>query len=253
MEFARLLKSIRTLVPALILGAALLAPAAAEARSITVGAETVVRPLEDIRLQGPGGEALYLGYKLTFNWLGLPYSVSDDGYVLGVKGKPLYYAVDRDQLSQWQAQGVVPAPLPIYQLSTADLVLGHLLWIVLALTGGWLALRSLLARAASRAKAETGAAPAPSQDAIRRLAQVARSELTVAADRVATVAAAAPAATPVATSSPSVPAAPATAAPRIEPTRLHTIATPRREPPQAQVSRLPVAKTRCRVKALKSA
>lgn len=44
----------------------------ASAATFNTGPETVVRHLQDVRLQNGSGEPLYLGYKVTYHWFGLP-------------------------------------------------------------------------------------------------------------------------------------------------------------------------------------
>ncbi len=62
-----------------------------------------------------------------------PYNITDDGYVLGVKGSASsYYKLDDAQIKSLQARGLLPSPLPPYELSEIDYLFGYMLWIVLA-------------------------------------------------------------------------------------------------------------------------
>lgn len=223
--------------PVLLVGlalasAALVSIAAADARStIMIGSEEVLRPLQDVRLQNGNGEPLYLGYRISFHWLGLPYAVSNDGYILGMKGKTSHIVIGQGRLAEWQAQGHLPSPLPSYRLGIADHLLGNLLWIVLAGVVGWAAYRITGQRAGHPA-------PAPASVPAHRLAQAAApSRAPRAAARSAAVA-----------------AAPAGDPPPRAQSRLPVTAQMQPVPvPLAQVARLPVAKTVCRVKAVKTA
>ncbi len=247
----------------LTLAAAVLsAPTTAQARSITIGSEEVLRQLQDIPLQGKSGEALYLGHKLTFHWLGLPYSFSDDGYVIGVKDKSLYYNVSGDQISGWQGQGLLPSPLPVYQLGIGDYIMGYLLWIALALVSLWWLARTLQDRlattraplsTASKVDAGNDMPQSLSTEAQRRVVQAARA--VSAPPRPSTddkqhSESLAAAHTPA----PALPTS-LTLVPRSAPlpNQGQQNALHRRAPQMAQLSRMPVAKTRCRVKALKQA
>ena len=60
---------------------------------------------------------------------------SDDGYVLGLQGDATgYYPMPTGKdLSDLQAEGVLPEPLPPYSISTVDYALGYSLWIFLGL------------------------------------------------------------------------------------------------------------------------
>jgi hypothetical protein len=84
-----------------ILGAlaASAAPAGAAAR-MCFGIQEYLTPLRDVAIKNAAGEALYLGYKHSFHCFVLPYTVSDDGYVLGVKGGGnRYYRLDQARIA----------------------------------------------------------------------------------------------------------------------------------------------------------
>src|ERR1700693_4190477 len=55
--------------------------------ALCFGTQEYLRPIQDVAITGQNGEALYLGYKYSFHCLIAPYSVSDDGYILGVKNE----------------------------------------------------------------------------------------------------------------------------------------------------------------------
>lgn len=124
------LKHIPVLAAAALAGLAALPASVASAGHLNFGAETVVRRLADVRLQNATGEPLYLGYKLTYQWFGLPYAVSTNGYALAVQGKPESYPIEKSRLLEWQGAGYVPTPLPEYRLTLADYALGYLAWLV---------------------------------------------------------------------------------------------------------------------------
>ena len=153
-------RSLTGSLAAAIAGLALASAATpASAGTFNVGPETVVRHLHDVRLQNGSGEPLYLGYTITYHWFGLPYGVSRGGYVLAVKDKAIRYELEEARVGEWQAQGHVPSPLPVYQMSTADYVLGNLLWIVAGLLGVWYGGKALL----FKKKPEPIAAVSPDQ------------------------------------------------------------------------------------------
>jgi hypothetical protein len=225
---------------ALVLAAIMLVTAApAMARStIMIGTEEVLRPLQDVQLQNGNGEPLYLGHKLSFRWLGLPYAVSDDGYVLGVKGRSSYLAIGHDRIAEWQAQGHLPSPLPTYRLGIADYLLGNLLWIVTAGVLGWAAWRLGSCRSARGARPVSSTIP--SSVPAERLATPVAQPRTMQS----MPAAAAPVTKPVTTPVPTMP----------QPARIPVTAQMQPVPvPLAQVARLPVARTVCRVKSIRSA
>lgn len=107
---------------------------ASEARAWTpFGTVEHVSRIEDVGLTTPDGDALYLAYKTsTVYFIGGVY-LSDDGYVLGLRGSPKHY-VDMPPpplLASFQKEGKLPDPLPPYHLSIADYLVGYSLWLVL--------------------------------------------------------------------------------------------------------------------------
>ena len=277
----------------------LLAPAApADAATLQLGKEELLRPLQDVALKNSRGEPLFVGYKVSFHWLGLPWRVSNDGYVLGVKGQASYYALDQARLAEWQSQGYLPSPLPPYRLSAADYALGNLLWIVLGVLSSWYALRIMAARraelAAAVASEDPVAPPARTPLVVPRPSQAAAAAEPVPQPRLEAAEAPepTPAVTPTAAAAeiaepPAAPEAPMPPAKAVRPARIAPIklaaigkspelaepaplAAPAANPaaekplatlqqlqpvsiPQAQVTRLPVAKTVTRLKVMKSA
>lgn len=214
---------------------AISAPASAAGKGgLKFGAEEVLRELQSVRIQSRDGEPMYLGYKVSFHWFGLPYSVTNDGYVLGVKGKNAFVSLDADRISKWQAEGFLPSPMPPHELGLVDYILGHLLWLTLALVGAWQLFRSAKVR-----------------DWLRKLRlPKAMPELTLPSAKPMIDRLARPK-PPAAASSPVEPAAAVrvTAPKPVEPAALIAPATLQ----SAQIRRLPVARTVCRVKALKVA
>jgi hypothetical protein len=105
-----------------------------EARAWTpFGTVEHVSRIEDVGLTTPDGDALYLAYKTsTVFFIGGVY-LSNDGYVLGLRGSPKHY-VDMPPaalLANFQKEGKLPDPLPPYHLSIADYLVGYSLWLVL--------------------------------------------------------------------------------------------------------------------------
>lgn len=250
LRWARLLAALPLVVPASNAGAA----------KLNVGPEAIVRHIQDVRLQNATGEPLFLGYKITFHWLGLPYSLSNDGYVLGVKGKPVHYAIQATQLAEWQAQGYVPSTLPAHRLSLADHVLGSLLWITLGLVAGCYGVRMMLAwrkhvHAAAKARsAASSPTPAlPPERTAQALAGPAKPKPAPVASSAPPVAPAPPIQNPAPKPAASQPAQ--TTPPQQAPQQPATPTHPQPQTPRsaADVTRLPVAKTVVRVKALKVA
>ena len=134
------------LIAVLVLGAA-----PAQAAKVYFGTQEHLRQIQDVEVKGPKGEALYLGHKYSFHSFIAPYRITDDGYILGVRGEQRYYRLDDATIKSMQARGQLPTPLPPYQLSLLDYAMGHLLWIVLAVIIGLIPLSMLSKRRRKRA------------------------------------------------------------------------------------------------------
>src|SRR5262249_24951221 len=102
-------------------------------------------------VRGSKGEPLYLGYKYSFHSFILPYRVTDDGYILGVRGEQRYYRLTDANIKSMQANGQLPSPLPPYQISTIDYVMGHAAWIALVVVIGLIPLSMLTKKRRKRA------------------------------------------------------------------------------------------------------
>jgi hypothetical protein len=107
------------------------------------GTQDKIRHLQDLNVKGPGGEALYLGFLTsthafltsTHAFL-LPYTTSDGGHVLGVRGvSDKFYRLTNERIELMQRGGLLPNPLPVYQRTTLDYIWGYALWPVLLIIG----------------------------------------------------------------------------------------------------------------------
>lgn len=129
----------------LLTGAVILAASPAEAARVRVpvasGKQESLHEIMNIDLKGPNGEELYLGYKTTHYIAILPYAISDDGYILGVRGGTTYYKLDPDKLQALQAAGYVPNPLPKYEIPLLDYVTAHAIWSLPILLLLWIGFR----------------------------------------------------------------------------------------------------------------
>ena len=123
----------RGLQALVLLALALLAATPAQAK-FEFGTTESIRKISGCRYQETEGEALYLGYKISRHALLLPYSMSDDGYVLGVRQiADRYYPLTAEQISAFQSEGTLPNPLPKYEIDKLDWAVGHALWLTLPL------------------------------------------------------------------------------------------------------------------------
>lgn len=125
--------------------------APAQAAKLYFGTQEYLHSIQDLEVKGPKGEALYLGYKYSFHSFILPYRLTDDGYILGIRGEQRYYRLDEATTKSMQARGQLPTPLPAYQLSAIDYAMGHGAWIALAIIIGLIPLSMISKRRRKRA------------------------------------------------------------------------------------------------------
>ena len=123
----------------------------AQAAKVYFGTQEYLRRIQDVEVTGPKGEALYLGHKYSFHSFILPYRMTDDGYILGIRGEQSYFRIDNANIKSMQARGQLPSPLPPYQLSVLDYAMGHGAWIALAVIIGLIPLTMLSKRRRKRA------------------------------------------------------------------------------------------------------
>ncbi|GEM_PF-332153 len=97
------------------------------------GTDESIRFVANITLKGPAGERLYLARKITTKSFLLPYTVKDDGFVIGISGESKKYfpMPQGERLLKLQEEGYLPNPLPAYTLETLDWAFGHALWLTL--------------------------------------------------------------------------------------------------------------------------
>jgi hypothetical protein len=107
-----------------------------------------VRFVANTTITAPDGARLYLGRKITTHSFLLPYSATDDGYVLGVSGdSKRYFPLPAGaQLEKLQLQGALPKPLPAWEFSEVDWLFHHSLWLGLAGLALWAAYSVMKAR-----------------------------------------------------------------------------------------------------------
>jgi len=109
-----------------------------QAARIGVGWQTQIHKIQDIRLKGPKGEALYLGVNMRVYFLIAGVFLLDEGLVLGIEGnRGSYYPMpEGDKLIELQNAGILPKDLSDYQIPIIYYIIGYSLWILIL--GGFL-------------------------------------------------------------------------------------------------------------------
>ena len=106
--------------------------APAYAAKLQFGTQDYLEKLQEVDVQGPNGEKLYLAHKYSFVSFIAPYRLIDGGYVLAVEGEKRYVQLEEGLIEALQARGQLPIPLPPYEIGPADYAMGHALWIMVA-------------------------------------------------------------------------------------------------------------------------
>lgn len=101
--------------------------------ALKFGTEEKIYFVADTTVLGADGEKLYLARKITTHSFLLPFSIHDDGFVMGISGKSTnYYPFpDVSTLKELQEEGLLPKPLPMWKLPILDQILGLSLWVAL--------------------------------------------------------------------------------------------------------------------------
>ena len=100
------------------------------------GTDEKIVCIEDLDIPGPNGDEVCIAHKYSIHSFGAPYRLTDDGYVLKIKGTDRYY--DSYNEGTLSTDG-----LPPYEIPLIEYAFGHLLWIVI----GGMALWGLAKRA----------------------------------------------------------------------------------------------------------
>ena len=120
---------------AALFAAALLMSAGA-AKAAMFGTQEEIHKLMDVSITSQDNQPLYLAYKTSTFYLFAGVYMTDEGYVFGVRDKPdVYIETTPEEIAKFQANGLLPDPLPRYSLTFLDYALGYSLWIVVAIIG----------------------------------------------------------------------------------------------------------------------
>lgn len=137
----------------------LLLPARSAGAAWQFGADETIHFIQDVTLKGANQEVLFLGYMTKTQFIIAGVYITDEGYVLGVKGesKRYYNMPTGAELAGFQKGGFLPDPLPPYSLGFWDYFIGYSLWWAIAIMIVWWAVSSQIKK---RKAAAAGAAPA---------------------------------------------------------------------------------------------
>ncbi len=136
------------------------------------GNDESIHCLAEVPLKGAKDEALCIAYKRSILFIVAGVRVKDEGYVLGILDKTsspsakadpaaiaglevkTYYPLPPGDVPGYQQHGMLPTPLPRYELPIWDYVFGYSLWLLVGGLVIFYGVQSLVSR--SRAKPQSG-------------------------------------------------------------------------------------------------
>ena len=122
--------------------------------ALLFGADETLECIQPIELKGAAGEPLCLAWKTTKYFFGGGVYLRDDGYALKVTSGSSYYPVPEGaELKDFQARGLVTAPLPGYTLPVEEYLIGYSLWIIILAFVGFVQAKNFATRRRYRREA----------------------------------------------------------------------------------------------------
>jgi len=117
--------------------------AQAKRAMLSFGKQDYIRYIQNVDIVDGENRELYLGYLLTrVNFVGGLY-LEDNGYVLGVKDKDIYYSLLTEDITDLQASGKLPKPLPEYKIGLMDYIFGYIVWLIIFILVAWALIKKL--------------------------------------------------------------------------------------------------------------
>jgi len=116
----------------------------AQTNAFTVwfGVSEQFRDLTPVKLKGPDGQDLILGWKSSRYVLVFGLWARNDGYVLRNERDPsqYFFMPSPSETGRLQQAGILPRPLPPGGMTWFDYAIGYSLWLVIAFSAGGMAL-----------------------------------------------------------------------------------------------------------------
>jgi hypothetical protein len=116
------------LIPLLITALAIALAASPASAQICFGTQNQLVFVQKLPIRSPENKPMHLARLLQKSCLGLPYSITDAGYVMAVEGEEGMFALTERQIASFQSSRALPRPLPAYEMGMGDWIMGHLLW-----------------------------------------------------------------------------------------------------------------------------
>ncbi|MDP1822469.1 MAG: hypothetical protein Q8L48_04485 [Archangium sp.] len=109
--------------------------------------------IQSVGVKGQDDEPLCLAYKTSKLFVGAGVYLKDEGYVLGDPAQKdrFYPWPEQAQVKAWQAEGLLPDPLPGYSIPALEYAFAYSLWLVILVMVAWaLGQRALTKRRQAR-------------------------------------------------------------------------------------------------------
>lgn len=103
------------------------------------GTQEKLESVAPVNLPGPNGAQLELARKVVTKHFLAPYYVKDGGYVLKIRNndKSYFPMPTGAELDVLQKTGMLPNPLPKWEMPLSDKLFGFLLWEILLGIAAW--------------------------------------------------------------------------------------------------------------------
>lgn len=116
------------LIPLLITALAIAVSASPARAQVCFGTQNQLIFMQKLPIRSPENKPLHLARLLQKDCLGLPYRITDAGYVMAVEGEQNHFPLTERQIASFQSSRALPRPLPAYEMAMGDWIMGHLLW-----------------------------------------------------------------------------------------------------------------------------
>lgn len=121
----------------------------AYAGKMLFGWDNTLYEIADVSLTGAEGEDLVLVHEVKKYFFIAGVWVKDAGYALAIKDKleeDFYDFPAAEEVVAYQAEGLLPNPLPSYKIPFIEYIFGYSLWLILGAIGIYYGIKFLILR-----------------------------------------------------------------------------------------------------------
>lgn len=111
------------------------------------GLDDSLHKLQPVDITGPAGEKLELSYLIQTRFFIAGVYLKDKGYVLSnTDENGSYYPLSDSDINKFQKDGLLPSPMPSYEIGLVEYAIGYSLWLVIVIVALWTYIESVLKR-----------------------------------------------------------------------------------------------------------